>query len=352
MFNKLALPLLSITILISGLHLLRELLIPLALATLLVYLTEPLNRMLIRLKIPGVFRVPAILGVTTLGVLGLSRLVMSNLLALGKSLPHYEARLDELLSDLLNGLGLERSELEFLKGDQNWFAYLQPETLTSLLSSGFVQTLDFLGNLALVLLFMIYLLFEREAFSLRIQRLFQGERSRQVLEIMAQINEAVLSYLNIKTMVSAVTGLSTAIILWLFGVEFAVFWGFLTFMLNFIPTVGSLLAIIPPVLLAVIQLDSISLVLLVLTSLGVLQFLVGNVIEPLVLGDRLNLSPLVVLLSLIFWGWLWGVVGMLLSVPIMSAVKITLARTPGGELWAQFMEDPRKTHDRPPTTDH
>jgi predicted PurR-regulated permease PerM len=123
-------------------------------------------------------------------------------------------------------------------------------------------------------------------------------------------------------------------------------------MLNFIPTVGSLLAIIPPVLLAVIQLDSISLVLLVLTSLGVLQFLVGNVIEPLVLGDRLNLSPLVVLLSLIFWGWLWGVVGMLLSVPIMSAVKITLSRTPGGELWAQFMEDPRKTHDRPPSTDH
>ncbi len=109
------------------------------------------------------------------------------------------------------------------------------------------------------------------------------------------------------------------------------------------------LAIFPPVLLAVIQLDSISLVLLVLVSLAVLQFLVGNVIEPMVLGDRLNLSPLVVLLSLIFWGWLWGVVGMLLSVPIMSAVKITLAHTPGYELWAQFMEDPRKTRSPNPT---
>jgi len=87
--------------------------------------------------------------------------------------------------------------------------------------------------------------------------------------------------------------------------------------------------------------------LLVLASLGVLQFLVGNLIEPMVLGDRLNLSPLVVLLSLIFWGWLWGLVGMLLSVPIMSAVKIILSHTPGGELWAQFMEDPRKSRNRP-----
>lgn len=100
MLNKTALPFLTITIFISGLHLLRELLIPLALAILLVYLTEPLNRVLIRMKVPGIFRVPVIIGVTTLGVLGLSRLVTHNLLALGKSLPHYEARLDELLSDL------------------------------------------------------------------------------------------------------------------------------------------------------------------------------------------------------------------------------------------------------------
>ncbi len=351
MLNKFTFPLISISLFVTGLHLLRELLIPLALATLLVYLTEPLNRLLARFKMPGLFRVPTILGVTALGVLGLSRLLTHNLLALGRSLPHYEARLDELLSNLLNGLGLDRSELEILKGGQSWFTYLQPETLTSMLSSGFVQTLDFLGNLALVLLFMIYLLFERDAFSLRISRLFEGDRAGHVLEILRQINEAVLGYLNIKTMVSAVTGLCTTIILWLFGIEFAVFWGFLTFMLNFVPTVGSLLAIVPPVLLAVLQLESISLVLLVLASLGVLQFLVGNLIEPMVLGDRLNLSPLVVLLSLIFWGWLWGLVGMLLSVPIMSAVKIILSHTPGGELWAQFMEDPRKSRNRPRALD-
>ena len=349
MLTKITPTLLSIIIIITGLHLLKELLIPLALAILLVYLTEPLNRMLVRVKVPGIFRVPSILGITTLGVLGLSRLVTHNLIALGQSLPLYEERLDVLLSDLLNWIGLDRSELQFLKGDQSWFTYLQPQTLTSMLGSGFVQTLDFLGNLGLVLLFMIYLLFEREAFSIRIRRLLKAERAGRVLAVMAQINEAVLGYLSVKTVVSAVTGVSTTVILWLYGVEFAVFWGFLTFMLNYIPTVGSLLAIFPPVLLAVIQLDSISLVLLVLVSLAVLQFLVGNVIEPMVLGDRLNLSPLVVLLSLIFWGWLWGVVGMLLSVPIMSAVKITLAHTPGYELWAQFMEDPRKTRSPNPT---
>ena len=141
MLSKITPTLLSIIIIITSLHLLRELLIPLALAILLVYLTEPLNRMLVRVKVPGIFRVPSILGITTLGVLGLSRLVTHNLIALGQSLPLYEERLDVLLSDLLNWIGLDRSELQFLKGDQSWFTYLQPQTLTSMLGSGFVQTL-------------------------------------------------------------------------------------------------------------------------------------------------------------------------------------------------------------------
>jgi predicted PurR-regulated permease PerM len=106
-------------------------------------------------------------------------------------------------------------------------------------------------------------------------------------------------------------------------VDFAVTWGALTFILNFIPTIGSIIASVPPILVALVQFHpSLLPAFATLASVLAIQMIMGNVISPKVLGDRLNLSPVVVLLSLVFWGWLWGFVGAILAVPIASAIRI------------------------------
>jgi predicted PurR-regulated permease PerM len=151
----------------------------------------------------------------------------------------------------------------------------------------------------------------------------------------------VRQYLLTKTLISLGTGALTTVILWIFGVDFALFWGFLAFLFNFIPNVGSLMAVVFPVLLAFLQFDTLVQPFLVLALLVGTQSTMGNIIEPKVMAFSLNLSPLVVLVALIFWGWLWGVVGMIIAVPMTAIIKIVfeniedlqpLARLLGGPI--------------------
>jgi AI-2 transport protein TqsA len=151
------------------------------------------------------------------------------------------------------------------------------------------------------------------------------------------IESRVRQYLITKTLISAATGLLAFLILWGSGVDFPLFWGFVTFLLNFIPSLGSLVAIIFPFTLSLLQFDSLERPLLVLILLSSMQMVMGNILEPKIMAFRLNLSPLVILVSLIFWGWLWGVWGMVLAVPIMSTVKIIAENIEGLQPIAVFM---------------
>jgi len=112
------------------------------------------------------------------------------------------------------------------------------------------------------------------------------------------------------------------------GVDFALFWAFLIFLLNYIPTVGSIVAVIFPVTFSLLQFESWSIFTLLLIILTSVQLLYGNFLEPRLQGNKLNLSPLVIIFSLLFWGQMWGVVGMLLCVPIMVMINIVLSHIP------------------------
>ncbi|HDL18350.1 MAG TPA: AI-2E family transporter [Bacteroidetes bacterium] len=131
-----------------------------------------------------------------------------------------------------------------------------------------------------------------------------------------------------KTLISLATGLIATIILIVFGVDFAVVWGMLTFLLNYIPNIGSIIATAPPILVAFLQFDSFLRPLWITVLLLLVQMAMGNIIEPKFMGKSLDLSPLVVILFLIFWGFLWGIVGMILAVPIAATIKIVTANFP------------------------
>jgi predicted PurR-regulated permease PerM len=159
--------------------------------------------------------------------------------------------------------------------------------------------------------------------------------------VIHSINQQIANYLNIKTGISALTGIVVAGFLLFFGVDFALFWGLLTFLLNFIPSFGSVLATIPPIIISFVQFETLAEPLAIMFLLISTQVFVGNVLEPKVMGDSLGMSPLIVVLALIFWGWLWGPVGMILSVPIISVFRITCENIDVLNPVGRFLNEPK-----------
>lgn len=177
------------------------------------------------------------------------------------------------------------------------------------------------GDGVIVLFLVAFMLAETAWFSAKVAVIEQGtgEASRRVAEVI----ESVHKYVAIKTLVSVATGFTVGIGLMVLGIDHALVWGFIAFLLNYIPNVGSIIAGVPPVLLAMIQHGGGIALLVVLLYVAVNQVF-GSVIEPRMQGRGLGLSPLIVFLSLLFWGWVFGPVGMLLSAPITMAIKVAL----------------------------
>lgn len=205
----------------------------------------------------------------------------------------------------------------------DWFAVLRANasnisSLIIALSSKFVMTFVFL----------MFMLLEAPYLDDKVNKAF-GKNSKRVHIIVSTISQQVSSYLGTLTVISFATGVCAWIVLTVFHVRLAAGWGVLTFLLNFIPTVGSIIATIPPVVMAIIQFSpGLFKPFLVLISLAAIQVTIGNIITPKVVGDRLGVSPVVILLSLLLWGMIWGIPGALLSTPIISIVKIVCENIP------------------------
>ena len=183
-----------------------------------------------------------------------------------------------------------------------------------------------LSNAFLVLLLVVFVLFEAAGFGAKLEEAFGG-RSDHLVPL-RRMTTQVQNYIVIKAVTSAATGLPIGVWVWLCGLEAPHLWGVLAFAFNFIPTLGSIFAAVPAVLLALIQPD-LGLVNAVAIAGGYLAVNVvfGNFVEPMFMGRRLGLSTLVVFISLVFWGWVWGPIGMLFSVPLTMVVKIALENT-------------------------
>jgi len=178
-----------------------------------------------------------------------------------------------------------------------------------------------LTNALLILLTVVFILLEASDFPKKLRAVLKNpERSLSTIE---KFSREAKRYLVIKTLISAATGLLIWLLLFILGVNYPVLWGTLAFLLNYVPNIGSILAALPAVLLALVQLGVGSALLTVLGFVAV-NTILGNLIEPKVMGKGLSLSTLVVFLSMVFWGWVLGPLGMILSVPMTSLVKIAL----------------------------
>ena len=191
--------------------------------------------------------------------------------------------------------------------------------------------------LLVILLMVVFMLLEATIFKYKVRHIF-GSKSGGASQV-ASFSDTVKRYMLIKTGTSLATGIIATIWLMILGVDYPLLWGFLTFLFNYVPTVGSIIAAVPPALLALIQLGLVS-SLLSVAGYIVINISIGSILEPRILGHGLGLSSLVVFVSLLFWGWVFGPVGMVLSVPLTMTIKIALSNSESGKWISTLMDAP------------
>jgi predicted PurR-regulated permease PerM len=235
------------------------------------------------------------------------------------AIPVYEANVETMGVYLYERYDLDVTDyIQNFTGNFDFTRLLEPivNSLSQLLSDGFM-----------IVLYVVFLLLEESTFSTKYRLLFKEEhRYAQAMELVQQIDTTFGDYISIKTLTSFTTAILSFIVLHILHVDTPLLWASIIFLLNYIPSIGSLIATTFPAIIAILKEGDLWAGLWVLVGVGVIQVIVGNLLEPRLMGNSMNISPLVVLLSLIAWGAIWGVLGMILSVPIMVMLIIVCAR--------------------------
>jgi len=307
----------AIVVIVAGMKAAGAIIVPFLLAVFLAIICSPLLFWLQRRGIPDLLGLVLILG-AVVGIWMLFVMLAGTTLAdFSRNVPYYQDRLTLIMQEIMRrlteyGLSVDTTALEDI---------LNPGRIMKMVASTLNGLGGMLTNTFLILLIFIFLLLEAAGIQDKL-RAIRGNQDDS-LEEYAAITSGVNRYLGIKITTSLLTGIMVFILLSVQKVDFAILWAMCAFLLNFIPNIGSIIAAIPAVLLCLIQLGPIQ---ALITTIGYLAIntVVGSIIEPRVMGAGIGLSPLVVFLSLIFWGWVLGPVGMLLSVPLTMTLKIAM----------------------------
>ncbi|MEJ8472596.1 AI-2E family transporter [Roseibium algae] len=249
-------------------------------------------------------------------------MVAVNLAQLTRDAPTYQARLEEIFHHVASLVKLnDPLELKDFLPDA-----MVPKMVTA--GASFLTTIA--GSASLVFIYVLFLLLEQSTFDRKFEKLFANkELAKSAFAVREEINRSIMHYFGIKSVVSLATGLLTSIALTTIGLPYAALFGFIAFLLNYIPTIGSMISVIFPALLSLAYFDTLGPFVIIVAGLGAIQFAIGNLIEPKLMGSSLNLSGIVIMLSLAFWGAIWGVVGMVLCVPLTVLILIVCSKFSG-----------------------
>ncbi len=322
----------SLVIILSGIKAASQIVIPFLLALFLSIVLYPVVRFMARFRIPNVISVILIALAIVIGFLATASVVGSSLNDFTRTLPQYRGLIGEHLRDLQ----FYAAQLNIQISSEELMQYFDPALLVSFLTTMLSRFSGVMTNILLLLMTVVFMLLEVQSLPHKLNKSLSNP-----VQGMISINNAINSisrYLAIKTVISIITGM----IIWGFlswiGVKYAMLWGVLGFMLNYIPNIGSFIAAVPPILQALLF-NGFADGLAVLGCYIAVNLMIGNIIEPRIMGRGLGLSTLIVFLSLIFWGWLLGPVGMLLSVPLTIVAKIMLEANPGSHRLAIMLGD-------------
>lgn len=305
----------ALVIIIMGLKEAAAILTPFLLALFISVAVAPLHSWLLRRRVPAGLAVLLVLALI-FGALGLVGLLLGETIAqFSDSLPFYQGRLNNLTTDFVNWLRAAGVQVPA----NSPLSEITPGTVMMLVGNLFSQLATFLADGLFILLTIIFILLESAEFPGKLKSILNDPA--ESFPRFETFRASVQRYVALKTVISIVTGILIWIWMMVLGVDFAPLWGFLAFLLNYIPNIGSILAAVPAVLLALVQHGPGS-AAAALAGYLVVNNILGNMIEPRVMGKGMGLSTLVVFISLIVWGWIFGTIGMLLSVPLTMTLKI------------------------------
>lgn len=308
-----------VVVVVAGLRAAAPVLLPILVAVFLAILSLPLMRLLQRYKIPTEAAVPLTVLANVALVAGLLWLVSGTLNEFVERAPSYREQLDRKQQQALDWL--ERRNVD----TSDWLSpgEVNMGVVLSYVRTGITSVTFVLSNFVLVLLTLAFILLEASYLPAKLRVAFRPHGPPGKL---VQVIGEVQNYFALKTFISLLTGLLIGFWTWFLGIDFFVLWGVLAFVLNFIPNIGSVIAAVPAVVVALAQYDLQTALIVALGYLAV-NMVMGNMIEPRLMGRSLGLSTLVVFVSLLFWGWVWGPIGMLLSVPLTMFVRILAEHT-------------------------
>lgn len=307
----------AFVIVVAGMKAAQPILVPFLLSVFIAIISAPSMFYLQRKGLPTAIALLLVLAAVISLLLMVAVLIGNSIDDFRQSLPQYQIRLQDQLSALISlfakvGIDLSLGEVQ---------TYFDPGVVMRMVANTLNGLGSVLTNGFLILLTVAFILAEASSFPTKLHRVL--DRPDHTLPGFDHFLETVKQYMAIKTWISLATGTIVWLGLWLLGVDYPFLWGVLAFFLNYVPNIGSIIAAIPAVLLALIQLGwghALGVALLYLA----INIVMGNLVEPRYMGKGLGLSTLVVFLSLIFWGWVLGPVGMLLSIPLTMTVKIAM----------------------------
>lgn len=320
----------ALFVVLAGLKAAANILVPFLLSFLIAIICSPLVRKIEKLKVPKPLAIIGVVLVIVTVAIYLVSLVGKSLLELSQLLPSYLEQLRDETTWVVDKLAL----FNIVISKEHIAEYFDPSLVMKLMADTLSSLGDVMTSLFLVIITVIFMLFEASSLPKKIYAALEEPevKMQQFERFLTSVN----NYLAIKTLVSATTGICVSIMLWAVGLDFYLLWGVLAFLLNYIPNIGSIIAAIPAVLLAALQLGFAPAGFIGLGYLAI-NAVMGNVIEPRYLGRGLGLSTLTVFLSLVFWGWLLGSVGMLLSVLLTMVIKIGLENSEDGKWVATLL---------------
>jgi AI-2 transport protein TqsA len=333
--------------------------IPFIIAYFLFFIFSPLNSMLKRIKIPLFAIILLDIIITFLFSWGISKIIIDSFLSFSESLPIYENKLNAIVRSSSIAMGITDpffTNFSF----QHIFAKINYPALAG---GVFTSTFSVMGNILFILFFFVFVVSGHDSLYEVIKNRYVEIRSKikinklpedlsiyekdnlsnatvdntiteikhneevKISETSKAMMQQIQRYVITKIGMNLGAGITISIVLSILGLDFAIIWGVFVFLFNFIPTIGSAIALIAPVLIALIQSGSVSYALLIAGLVAGLQTVFFNLLEPMIIGKRLDLNPIVILFSLLIWGYIWGIVGMLLSVPLTAIIKIVISNS-------------------------
>ncbi|TMO65402.1 AI-2E family transporter [Pseudoalteromonas aurantia] len=320
----------SLFVVLAGVKLASDIIVPFILAAFIAIICNPLLRFFARFHIPKGLSIVIIICLISAVGMSLAGLVGQSLTDFSKQLPDYREQLQDKFIWLVD----IAAQYNILIDKNQLISLFDPGKMIDMATNMLTGFGGVMANLFLIILTVVFMLFEAPMLSKKVH-LALDDPEMKMLQI-DRFLESINSYLAIKTMVSLGTGFCAGLLLWILNVDYFVLWAVLAFLLNYIPNIGSIIAAIPAVLLALLTVGPVASGIVAIGYITI-NTVMGNIIEPRFMGRGLGLSTLVVFLSLIFWGWLLGTVGMLLSVPLTMIVKIALEATEEGQWLATML---------------